>query len=231
MQLQREFRHVFPMDSFHVETNGSRVVVAASNGSFGTMENVHSMMETTTTTSTTTATMEHNDNNDNNKESCCEFLALATNQYARVNLASIGVDVEEEKDVLLQRFVSFASAFCRRCHLAGYWADYLDPCSGLPMLSPGMSQYRHHYSFYKVYSEVDGMQTLLNYRTYNAGCCKVLCHDAWGSHVYPATIFLCAPRTMVISWLDQAAAAAAVASPVDPMAGSNTTATTNDMVQ
>jgi Methylmalonic aciduria and homocystinuria type D protein len=71
------------------------------------------------------------------------------------------------------------------------------------------------------------MQTLLNYRTYNAGCCKVLCHDAWGSHVYPATIFLYAPRTVVVAWLDQAAAAA---SPVDPTAGSNITATTNDMV-
>jgi hypothetical protein len=29
-------------------------------------------------------------------------VVFATNQYARVNLASIGVDVEEEKDVLLQ---------------------------------------------------------------------------------------------------------------------------------
>jgi Methylmalonic aciduria and homocystinuria type D protein len=152
-----------------------------------------------------------------------EFLALATNQYARVNLASIGVDVEEEKDVLLQRYVSFASTFCRRCHSAGYWADYLDPCSGLPMLSPGMPQY-HHYSFYKVYSEVDGMQALLNYRTYNAGCCKVLCHDAWGSHVYPATLFLYAPRTVVVAWLEAAMAATA---PVVAMTDTSSSPCTN----
>jgi Methylmalonic aciduria and homocystinuria type D protein len=206
VQLQREFRHVFPMDSFHVveETSDSAANSNASNN--GDIGN-HAM----DTINEDQQQQQHIDE--------CEFLALATNQYARVNLASIGVDVEEEKDVLLQRFVSFASAFCRRCHSAGYWADYLDPCSGLPMLSPGMPQYRH-YSFYKVYSEVDGMQALLSYRTYNAGCCKVLCHDAWGSHVYPATMFLYAPRTVVVAWLEAAAAQVAM--------GSN--ATTDNMV-
>jgi Methylmalonic aciduria and homocystinuria type D protein len=190
------------MDFFHVEKT-SETATSASNSDIGS----HAM-ETTVNEPLLSNDDEY------------EFLALATNQYARVNLASIGVDVEEEKDVLLQRFVSFASAFCRKCHVAGYWADYLDPCSGLPMLSPGMSQYRH-YSFYKVYSEVDGMQALLNYRTYNAGCCKVLCHDAWGSHVYPATMFLYAPRTVVAAWLDSAAAAQVAM-------GSN--ATTDNMV-
>jgi hypothetical protein len=41
-------------------------------------------------------------------------VVFATNQCVRVNLASIGVDMEEEKDMLLQRFVTFASAFCCR---------------------------------------------------------------------------------------------------------------------
>ena len=66
----------------------------------------------------------------------------------------------------------------------GYWADYIDPCSGLPMLSQNST---------KVYSEVDGMECLLNYRTYNAGFCKILTHPKWGSAVYPATIFAYCP--------------------------------------
>lgn len=50
----------------------------------------------------------------------------------------------------------------------------------------------------KVYSEVDGMETLLGYRAYNAGFCKILTHPAWGSAVYPATLFAHAPRQVVI---------------------------------
>ena len=36
----------------------------------------------------------------------------------------------------------------------------------------------------KVYSEVDGMECLLNYKSYNAGFCKILTHPRWGSSVY-----------------------------------------------
>lgn len=45
----------------------------------------------------------------------------------------------------------------------------------------------------KVYSEVDGMQLLLHYRTMDAGMCKVLLHPKWGSAVYPASAFTDAP--------------------------------------
>ena len=49
----------------------------------------------------------------------------------------------------------------------------------------------------KVYSEVDGMECLLNYKSYNAGFCKILTHPKWGSAVYPATIFAYAPPDVV----------------------------------
>lgn len=70
----------------------------------------------------------------------------------------------------------------------GYWADFIDPCSGLPMLSLNCN---------KVYSEVDGMEILLNYKAYNAGFCKILTHPKWGSAVYPATIFAHCPINVV----------------------------------
>ena len=38
---------------------------------------------------------------------------------------------------------------CNRIRSVGYWADYVDPCSGLPMLTRDCN---------KVYSEVDGME-------------------------------------------------------------------------
>lgn len=70
---------------------------------------------------------------------------------------------------------------------------------------PNNNNYYDHYdnlkSCNKVYSEVDGMGCLLNYRAYNAGFCKILTHPRWGSAVYPATIFCHAPRDTIIKML------------------------------
>ena len=91
------------------------------------------------------------------------------------------------------QFLEFGEEVCGKIVAAGYWADYIDPCSGLPMLTKSCN---------KVYSEVDGMECLLNYRAYNAGFCKVLTHPKWGSAVYPATIFCYAPRQVVAEILN-----------------------------
>ena len=80
--------------------------------------------------------------------------------------------------------MEFGGDICQKIRSQGYWADYIDPCSGLPMLTVNCN---------KVYSEVDGMECLLNYRAYNAGFCKILTHPKWGSAVYPATIFAYCP--------------------------------------
>jgi Methylmalonic aciduria and homocystinuria type D protein len=89
---------------------------------------------------------------------------------------------------LCLQFLEFGEELCGKLRRLGYWADYIDPCSGLPMLTRDCN---------KVYSEVDGMECLLNYKAYNAGFCKVLTHPRWGSAVYPATIFCYAPRDVV----------------------------------
>jgi len=118
-----------------------------------------------------------------------ELLAIPTNQQAQEDLVAVGEEIEFEKDRLLNVFLDFGKEICDRIRAMGYWADYIDPCSGLPMITRECN---------KVYSEVDGMECLLNYRAYNAGFCKVLTHPKWGTSVYPATIFCCAPRDKVI---------------------------------
>ncbi|KAG5182569.1 methylmalonic aciduria and homocystinuria type D protein [Tribonema minus] len=110
-------------------------------------------------------------------------LAVPTNQKAGTDLVNMGSDVDIEKDRLLNVFVDFAAWLCSTLREQGFWADYIDPCSGLPMLSGGN----------KVYSEVEGMQLLLQYQVMNAGMCRVLLHPTWGSHVYPASCFTTAP--------------------------------------
>ena len=124
--------------------------------------------------------------------SSCEFLAIPTNQRAREDLVAVGDKVEAEKDRLLNSFMVFARDFCQKVRAAGYWADFIDPCSGLPMLTLNCN---------KVYSEVDGMECCLGYKSHSAGFCKILTHPAWGSAVYPATMFVHAPRDFVLQVL------------------------------
>jgi Methylmalonic aciduria and homocystinuria type D protein len=114
-----------------------------------------------------------------------ELLTVLTNQQSREDLIATGEHVEGEKDRLLNIFVAFARPFCESVLAAGYWADFMDPCSGLPMLTSNCN---------KVYSDVDGMECCLGYRSYNAGFCKVLLHPKWQSRVYPSTVFACVPR-------------------------------------
>ena len=125
--------------------------------------------------------------------------------------------------------VRFHQAICEQLRSCGYWADYIDPCSGLPMLTvglsslnlrttpyvpPGHSRRQHRPSpppppppspqpnCNKVYSEVDGMQMLMHYPVMNAAMCKILLHPKWGSSVYPATVFTDAPYSAVAQLLE-----------------------------
>ena len=121
------------------------------------------------------------------------LLAIPTNQKAREDLVAVGEHIEREKDRLLNVFITFGKYLCDELRTRGFWADYIDPCSGLPMISLNCN---------KVYSEVDGMECLLNYKAYNAGFCKILTHPKWGSAVYPATIFAHAPADVVKSLIE-----------------------------
>ena len=78
------------------------------------------------------------------------------------------------------QFMEFASVVCECIIRQGHWADYIDPCSGLPMLNRETNS---------VYGEVEALSTLLGYRVQNAGCCKASeraarglpCRAAWAS--------------------------------------------------
>lgn len=120
------------------------------------------------------------------------LLAISTMQHARHDLVAVGDNIELEKDRLLETFMDFAKALCDMLIAQGHFADYIDPCSGLAMLTRDAN---------KVFSEVDSAEQLLGYSVMNAGCCKVLLHPAWGSAVYPATIFTSAKAEDVVAAL------------------------------
>ena len=78
---------------------------------------------------------------DDIRDESCEFLAIPTNQRAREDLVATGERIELEKDRLLNVFMQFARNMCETIRVAGYWADFIDPCSGLPMLTLSCNKY------------------------------------------------------------------------------------------
>ncbi|KAG1713303.1 hypothetical protein DVH05_001023 [Phytophthora capsici] len=116
------------------------------------------------------------------------MLAVLTCQKSLMDLSQFGIDADKEKDRLLETFVAFAQQVANALIARKYWADFIDPCSGLPMLTLSSN---------KVYSEVDGVELLLRYRCLSAGMCKILVHPTWGAAVYPASLFTTAPYEVV----------------------------------
>ena len=112
------------------------------------------------------------------------YLIVPTCQRAVVDLVPVGEAQDQEKDACLERFVGWAKEVCTRLLAAGHACDYVDPCSGMLMLNRDCQH---------VYGEVDALTTLLQYKTTNTGCCKVVHHPSWGTAVYPATLFTSAP--------------------------------------
>ena len=119
-------------------------------------------------------------------------VAITTFQQTVVDLVVSGGDQDVEKDRCLEAFFAFAKQVCDELRSHGHFADYIDPCSGLAMITKDAN---------KVFSEVDSAQQLLGYSVMNAGCCKVLLHPSWGSAVYPATIFTNATTEEVVDAL------------------------------
>mmetsp|Transcript_35016 Transcript_35016/g.35654 ORF Transcript_35016/g.35654 Transcript_35016/m.35654 type:complete len:196 (+) Transcript_35016:130-717(+) len=119
---------------------------------------------------------------------------IATLQKSKVDLVSYGPEEEREKDRLLINFMKLGESLSLSLSTVGYWIDYIDPCSGLPMLAQSSG---------KTFNEVDCVTSLLQFRSMNAGCCKILLHPGWGSAVYPASIFTTAPHDVIISHIQR----------------------------
>merc|ERR1712087_158229 len=118
------------------------------------------------------------------------MLVIPTCQNSDVDLVRTGEPIEQEKDRLLERFMKWAQFVCDKLNKEGHFSDYIDPCSGLPMVNKNNQC---------VYGEVDALSTLLGYKTTNSGCCKVILHPKWGTSVYPASMFTKAPKDVFLA--------------------------------
>ena len=55
---------------------------------------------------------------------------LPSPQRTKMDIVKTGEEVDEEKDLCLERFLDFAKKVCDALIANGHWADYIDPCSG-----------------------------------------------------------------------------------------------------
>jgi hypothetical protein len=125
------------------------------------------------------------------------LLAVLTGQRASVELVEWGPEAAAQKDLLLERFAAWAARVRERLRARGFAdCDYVDPCSGLPTHARGCTV---------VWPEVDAFETLLKFRAYSAGGCRVIAHPEWGTRVYPATLFAAAPVEEVVRAAREAA--------------------------
>jgi len=88
-------------------------------------------------------------------------------------------EVEEEREKLTEHTVINCKEVCGRLREEGYWADFIDPCSGTPHFSAHTNT---------TMFETDEKFRLLGFRIEDLGCCKVISHNKFGRNVFVGCI-------------------------------------------
>jgi len=112
------------------------------------------------------------------------FTVISISQQTVNDMSAWNRDVEEEREALLDSFVSGASGICDALQSDGYWADFIDPTSGRP--------YRGQYTNSTLF-ETDERYRHFGFEIEDLGCCKVVKHHLWGTHAYVGCLFTNAP--------------------------------------
>ncbi|XP_010077131.1 PREDICTED: methylmalonic aciduria and homocystinuria type D protein, mitochondrial [Pterocles gutturalis] len=105
---------------------------------------------------------------------------LTVSQKTKNDMTVWSQEVEDEREMLLENFINGAKEICYAIISEGYWADFVDPSSGLAFFGP----YTNNTLF-----ETDERYRHLGFYVDDLGCCKVIRHIMWGTHVVVGSIF------------------------------------------
>ncbi|KAM4731402.1 cobalamin trafficking protein CblD-like [Anableps anableps] len=122
-----------------------------------------------------------------------DMMVITVTQKTQNDMTSWSADVEQEREEMLERFVRGAQEICLALQVEGFWADFIDPSSGLAFFG----SYTNNTLF-----ETDDRYSQLGFHIEDLGCCRVIRHSLWGTHVFVGTIFTSAPsRSFVLEKL------------------------------
>ncbi|XP_044160814.1 cobalamin trafficking protein CblD [Bufo gargarizans] len=117
------------------------------------------------------------------------LMVLTVTQRTENDMTTWSEDVENERESMLEKFINGAKEICYALRSEGYWSDFIDPSSGLAYFGP--------YTNNTLY-ETDERYRHLGFRVEDLGCCKVIRHSVWGTHVVVGSIFTNAPAESAI---------------------------------
>jgi len=112
------------------------------------------------------------------------MVVVTVTQKTENDMTSWSEEVDKEREAMLDSFVTGAQEICYALRTEGFWADFIDPSSGLAFFG----SYTNNTLF-----ETDERYHHLGFQIEDLGCCKVIRHALWGTHVFVGTVFTNAP--------------------------------------
>mmetsp|Transcript_36510 Transcript_36510/g.101981 ORF Transcript_36510/g.101981 Transcript_36510/m.101981 type:complete len:387 (+) Transcript_36510:15-1175(+) len=110
-------------------------------------------------------------------------------QRTEADMTAWGASVADERSQKAETFHEYARALCASIKAAGYWADYVDPKSGVPVTGPAAAG--------ETLLETDDRYAELGFEVVDFGCCKAVSHAVWGTSVVVGSVFTDAPVDVV----------------------------------
>ncbi|XP_072253908.1 metabolism of cobalamin associated Db isoform X2 [Leuresthes tenuis] len=120
------------------------------------------------------------------------MMVVTVTQRTQNDMTSWRAEVEQEREHMLDKFVHGAEEICIALQKEGFWADFIDPSSGLAFFGA----YTNNTLF-----ETDDRYRHLGFQIEDLGCCRVIRHSLWGTHAFVGTIFTNAPPSTLMKKL------------------------------
>ncbi|XP_056145645.1 metabolism of cobalamin associated Db [Lampris incognitus] len=118
-----------------------------------------------------------------------DMMVVTVTQKTQNDMTGWSEAVEVEREEMLDKFIAGAKEICFALWREGFWADFIDPSSGLAFFG----SYTNNPLF-----ETDERYRHLGFRIEDLGCCRVIQHALWGTHVFVGTVFTNAPPNSLI---------------------------------